>query len=331
MSAPAVTVLLLGVTLVCALSAHLLLSAIGLFAIDVDGLEGAAIVTVIVGTPIILYAQSVIRELLASRRALRLMTDRLAWALNNAEQANEAKSAFLATMSHELRTPLNAIIGFSDIVANERLGALDNARYRGYAADINASGRHLLEIINDILDIAKIETGAAGIEDEAEMSVAMVVQAASTMVGPLADRSGVTMRCSTPADDVTLIAVERMVRQVLVNILSNAVKFTPAGGSVHLDVASRADGATVLRVSDTGIGMSAEDIKIALQPFGRVESPLGRAHGGTGLGLPLAKSMMELHDGRLLIDSTPGEGTVVELVFPPARVKAVEPDAVSAR
>ena len=144
MSMAAVTVILLSGTLVAAIALHVLLAALGVHRFGLETVQATAIVTVVVVTPIIVYAQSVIRELLTSRRALRLMTDRLAWALHNAEQANEAKSTFIASMSNELRTPLNAIIGFSDIMANQRLGALENPRYRGYAQDINVSGAHLL-------------------------------------------------------------------------------------------------------------------------------------------------------------------------------------------
>lgn len=322
MNIVSVTVLFLVVTGLAALSIHLLLDAAGLQTFDLEALRGVAIVTVLVGTPIILYAQSVIRELLASRRALRLMTERLALALNNAEQANEAKSGFLASMSHELRTPLNAIIGFSDIMANQRLGAMANARYRGYACDINASGVHLLEIINDVLDIAKIESGQAMVAEDRAVDLDAVVSAACTMVGPQAAAGGVGLQCRVPDLGVALVAVERMVRQVLANILSNAVKFTPAGGAVRMRIGLAEDGGLIVTVTDTGIGMSPEDVKVALTPFGQVDSPLGRQRCGTGLGLPLARSMMELHGGRLTIDSAPGEGTIVELYFPPSRVQA---------
>ena len=284
-------------------------------------MPATAIVTVVVVTPIIVYAQSVIRELLTSRRALRLMTDRLAWALHNAEQANEAKSTFIASMSNELRTPLNAIIGFSDIMANQRLGALENPRYRGYAQDINVSGAHLLEIINDILDIARIEAGKAAVEPETDVDVAKVAAAAITIVGPMAERGGLDLKCRLPDASIRLVAVERMVRQVLINVLSNAVKFTASGGSVRLSAAVLDDGSLALTVADSGIGMSADDIEVALTPFGQVDSPQSRQHEGTGLGLPLARSMMELHGGRLSVESAPGVGTSVELRFPAGRVR----------
>jgi two-component system, cell cycle sensor histidine kinase PleC len=315
------TAVLVTVAVVAAVSLHAVLAALGAYPADWEVLTGAAIATAVVATPIVVHAQSIIRELVASRQALRLMTDKLAWALHNAEQANQAKSAFLATMSHELRTPLNAIIGFSDVMAHQRLGAMSDPRYRDYAADINASGTHLLEIINDILDIAKIESGQSIIEEDEPISIVTVLEAACTMVRPMADRAGVPLRTRRPSVEVRLVGVERMIRQILVNILSNAVKFTPAGGSVTLDVVPRYNGWLIIAVTDTGIGMSAEETRIALTAFGQVDSPQNRRHGGTGLGLPLAKSMMELHGGRLTVISAPGEGTTIELRFPPNRVR----------
>ncbi len=333
MSMVAVTAILLSGTLAAAMSLHILLAALGLHEFDLAKLAATAFVTVVAVTPIIVYAQSIIRELLTSRRALRLMTDRLAWALHNAEQANEAKSTFIASMSHELRTPLNAIIGFSDIMANQRLGALENPRYRGYARDINASGAHLLEIINDILDIARIESGKVAIEPDAEIDVARVVASAITIVGPLAERGDVDLKCRLPDAPVGLVAVERMVRQVLINVLSNAVKFTAPGGGVRLGLVLLDDGSLAVTVVDSGIGMSAEDIKVALTPFGQIDSVQARQHEGTGLGLPLARSMMELHGGRLSVESVPGEGTTVKMLFPAERVRpgsATAPDPAAA-
>jgi len=325
MSIVSVTALFLVATVVAAMSLHVLLDAAGLQTLDFEALRAAAIVTVLVGTPVILYAQSVIRELLASRRALRLMTERLAWALNNAEQANEAKSAFLASMSHELRTPLNAIIGFSDIMANQRLGPLEDPRYRGYARDINVSGTHLLDIVNDVLDIAKIESGQSPLVEERAVDLGELVQAACVMVAPQAAAGGVALKRQGRYRGARILGLERMLRQVVVNIVSNAVKFTPEGGTVRVGSKLGEDGGLAIVIADDGIGMSSEDIKVALTPFGQVDSPLGRQREGTGLGLPLAKSMMELHGGALAIASAPGEGTTVELWFPSSRVR-VEPD-----
>lgn len=325
MNVAAATTVLVSASVAAAVTLHALLWSLGAYPGGVDGLAAAAVVTMLLSTPLVLYAQYMIRELVASRQALRLMTDKLAWALHNAEQANHAKSAFLATMSHELRTPLNAIIGFSDVMANQRLGPLADDRYRGYADDINASGTHLLEIINEILDIAKIESGQAIIEDEEEMAVDAVVDATCTIVRPLATRLEVDLQTRLPTTEIRLTGVERMVRQILINILSNAVKFTPAGGTVTLEPVPRYNGWLVITVTDTGIGMTPDETVVALTPFGQVDGPHNRRHGGTGLGLPLAKSMMELHGGRLSITSAPGRGTIVELRFPPNRVKFTRP------
>ena len=248
------------------------------------------------------------------------MTEKLAWALDNAERANEAKSHFLANMSHELRTPLNAIIGFSDILKNERFGAIGEPRYREYAADINDSGIHLLGIINDILDLAKIESGNATTLSETEFELGAVLESAEHMVRLLAERGGVDLVVERPERDIRLVGVERMVRQILVNILSNAVKFTESGGTVYLATSLRNNGSLTISVSDTGIGMTPDEIKIALTPFGQTDSAISRKYQGTGLGLPLAKAMMELHEGRLLVRSAQGKGTSIFLVFPASRV-----------
>jgi signal transduction histidine kinase len=299
------------------------LGEIGLIDFDLRILEATAIVTVLVGLPIIVYAQITIQALNGSRRALRQMTERLAWALDNAERANEAKSLFLANMSHELRTPLNAIIGFSDILRNQRFGEMGNPRYKEYAADINESGMHLLSIINAILDLSKIEAGSASTVGETEFDVDAVIESAEHMVRMLAERGDVALFVQKPEMSVHLIGVERMVRQILVNILSNAVKFTGTGGVVSLTASLRSNGSFVVSISDTGIGMSPEDVKLALTPFGQADNSLSRKHAGTGLGLPLAKAMMELHNGRLMVRSAPGRGTTIILVFPAERVAGV--------
>jgi len=300
------------------------LGEIGLIDFDLQILEATVIVTILVGLPIIVYAQITIQALNGSRRALRQMTERLAWALDNAERANEAKSRFLANMSHELRTPLNAIIGFSDILRNQRFGELGNPRYKEYAADINESGMHLLSIINDILDLSKIEAGSASTVNEAEFDVDAVIESAEHMVRMLAERGNVTLFVQKPEMSVRLIGVERMVRQILVNVLSNAVKFTDTGGVVSLTASLRSNGSFVISISDTGIGMSPDDIKLALTPFGQADNSLSRKHASTGLGLPLAKAMMELHKGRLMVRGAPGRGTTIILVFPAERVAGVD-------
>ncbi|HLG86514.1 MAG TPA: ATP-binding protein [Alphaproteobacteria bacterium] len=232
-------------------------------------------------------------------------------------EANKAKSEFLASVSHELRTPLNAIIGFSEMIRDAMIGPVD-ARYREYAGDISASGRHLQNIINDILDISKIEGGRLELREET-VSISDTVEACRRIVLPMADTASVSLSIAIP-DALPLIRSDEMrFRQILLNIMSNAVKFTPAGGRVRVSAWSEADGA-VIAVEDTGIGMRREDIAVALEPFRQIDGVLSRRFDGTGLGLPLAKALVELHGGRLDIDSTPGEGTTVRILMPLDRV-----------
>jgi len=316
----ATTTLLTGVAVVLAISLNWMLGQIGLIDFTWRIFAATAIVTVLTGFPIIVYSQIIIREIKSSRRMLRKMTERLAWAFHNAERANEAKSHFLANMSHELRTPLNAIIGFSDIMRNERFGPMNNERYRDYARDVNDSGIHLLGIINDILDLAKIEAGHATMEAENEFEIDKVIESAERMVRPLADTRGVHLAVDINNGHLKLCGVERMVRQVLINILSNALKFTDRNGLVTLSAEYRPHGSFVISIADTGIGMSTEEVKLALTPFGQADNTMTRQQSGTGLGLPLAKAMMELHGGRLMVRSEKGAGTAVVLVFPGTRV-----------
>ena len=314
------TALLTGVAVVIAVSLNWVLGQIGLLEFTWRIFTAATVVTILTGAPIIVYSQFIIREMKSSRRMLRKMTERLAWAFHNAERANEAKSHFLANMSHELRTPLNAIIGFSDIMRNERFGPLNNDRYRDYARDVNESGIHLLGIINEILDLAKIEAGHATMESETEFEVGAVIGSAERMVRPMAEARGVRLVVDANNCELRIRAVERMVRQVLINVLSNAVKFTEADGLVTLSAEYRPHGNFVISIADTGIGMSPDEVKLALTPFGQADNTLTRQHVGTGLGLPLAKAMMDLHGGRLMVRSEKGAGTAVVLIFPNACV-----------
>jgi signal transduction histidine kinase len=324
MGVAAATCLLTSFAVVVAVGLDWLLGQTGLTPFNEQTAGAAFVIAALTATPIIAYSQLIIRELKSSRRTLRLMTERLAVAFHNAERANDAKSRFLAHMSHELRTPLNAIIGFSDIMQNELLGPIHNPRYRGYAGDINTSGLHLLGIINEILDLAKIEAGRTT-EDEEEFDALAAVEAACVMVRPLAERQEVDLSLVLPQFEVRLVAVPRMIRQILINILSNALKFTPRGGAVVLGMEVRDNGNLVVSIADTGVGMSPDEMKVALTPFGQVENALSRQHAGTGLGLPLAKAMMDLHHGRLMIRSKPREGTTIALVFPAGRVRAGKP------
>jgi signal transduction histidine kinase len=238
-------------------------------------------------------------------------------------EASKAKSEFIARMSHELRTPLNAIIGFSEMIREAMIGPLD-ARYRGYGADIHSAGRHLQNVINDILDISKIEGGRLDLHDE-PVAVADTIESCRRIVAAMAEATGVALSVDVPAS-LPLIRCDALrFRQILLNLMSNAVKFTPAGGSATVSAAIEG-GFAVVTVADTGIGMRAEDIAIALQPFRQVGGGAGdaltRRFAGTGLGLPLAKALVELHGGTLAIESAPERGTTVRIRLPLERNRA---------
>ena len=240
-------------------------------------------------------------------------------AKEEAEIASRSKTEFLANMSHELRTPLNAIIGFSDILAREIFGPLGESRYADYARDIRDSGQHLLTLINDVLDIAKVEFNKVDLAEE-PVDIKTIADSCMRLVRDRANSGGVILRNSISADLPILQGDERRLKQILINLLSNAVKFTPAGGHVEISASADAGGFTIA-VADSGIGIAADDIEVAMTPFGQIDSRLARKYQGTGLGLPLARSMTELHSGRLEIASTPGVGTTVTIWFPPERIQ----------
>ncbi|NQV47307.1 MAG: PAS domain S-box protein [Rhodospirillaceae bacterium] len=242
----------------------------------------------------------------------------LSEALIQATESSRAKSEFLSSMSHELRTPLNAIIGFSSAITAELFGPIGNIKYTEYTADINASGSHLLKLINDILDVSAIESGLQKTNEE-KIDVYLTTESILRLVQPRADDGRITLSSKIDENFPCLFADERRFKQILLNLLSNAVKFTPEGGAVDLSGEQEEDGAITLRISDTGIGMDSKEIAKAMLMFGQVDSGLNRKHEGTGLGLPLTKGLIEMHGGHLEIDSTPGKGTTAIVRFPTTR------------
>ncbi|MEJ1970704.1 MAG: ATP-binding protein [Rhizomicrobium sp.] len=252
---------------------------------------------------------------------LQAREKQLAEALADAEAANRAKSSFLALMSHELRTPLNAIIGFSEVLATELFGPHQVARYREYSADINGAGKHLLALINDILDLSKYEAGKMDLQCE-PFALPDLFRDCQRMVVVRAQESGIDVMLEAASRLPLLDADRRRVKQILLNLLSNAIKFTPAAGHVRLGAELDPDGGIVLCVSDTGIGMTCDQIPLALEPFRQIDSPFSRTQEGTGLGLSLVKALVQQHGGRLTIDSAVNKGTQVRVYFPSERTVA---------
>ncbi len=244
-------------------------------------------------------------------------------AKRSAETASAHKSDFLASVSHEIRTPLNAIIGFAEMMANEGFGPIGHPRYIEYANDIGRSGRHVLDIVNDLLDISKIEAGQMDIEFGA-VGLNDVIAEAVSLVQPQANAQRVIIRTSLSQSVPEVVADSRSVKQIAINILSNAIKFTSSGGQIVVSTAYQPNGTVALRIRDTGTGMTREELEQAMKPFRQVAtSRAPRKRGdGTGLGLPLTKAMTEANRANFAISSTPNEGTLVEITFPPQRVLA---------
>jgi PAS domain S-box-containing protein len=246
--------------------------------------------------------------------------EELTQARRQAEQASAAKSDFLARVSHEIRTPLNAIIGFSEVMMEERFGPVGNERYREYLKDIHASGGHLLSLINDLLDLSKIEAGKLELSF-ASVSLNALTQQCVVLMQPQANRERIIIRTSLPTVP-QIVADARSVRQIVLNLLANSIKFTRTGGQVIVSTALNDDGEVALRVRDTGIGMSEKDLAAALEPFRQLATSVDGATGGTGLGLPLTKALAEANRARFHITSAPKAGTLVEIAFPANRVAA---------
>lgn len=268
--------------------------------------------------PIARQYNRVVARVRADTRRMEQSVEALASAKSEAETANRAKSAFLANMSHELRTPLNAVIGFSDLLGNEPFGKLGDERYKTYAEDIRMAGEHLLTLVNDLLDHSRIEAGKVELH-EVDVDLRAVIRRVGRMMEDLAGSRGLTLDIHVEADLPRLRADERLVRQILLNLVSNAVKFTEPDGRVEVVGRLEPDGRIALVVADTGIGMDRGDIARAMEPFVQLNDRYDKSYGGTGLGLPLVKSMVRLHGGTLTIDSIKGHGTTVSVRFPDER------------
>ncbi len=262
------------------------------------------------------------------RRFCAVLRDITAWkktelelveARKAAERASAQKSDVLAKISHEIRTPLNAIIGFSEVMAEERFGPIGNERYKEYLRDIHESGGYVISLVNDLLDLAKIEAGKLDL-DFVSVNLNEITAGAVALLQPEAQRGRVVLRTGLSPKLPPVVADERSIRQIMINVLSNAVKFTDAGGQVIVSTALGDKGEAIIRVRDTGIGMTESDLKLALEPFRQV--PSTRKAGGTGLGLPLTKALVEANRASLAITSARNEGTLIEIIFPPQRVLA---------
>jgi signal transduction histidine kinase len=240
-------------------------------------------------------------------------------AKEEAEAASRAKSDFLAMMSHELRTPLNAIIGFAEMMMEHIFGDLGDSRHDEYIGAIHGSGKRLLEMINNILDLSKVEAGKLDLR-ETEIPVAEAVEDCLRLFDSQLDSTGLTLSVTGSDDRLHLIADRQMFERILMNLVSNAIKFTPRNGRIEVRMARGREGGLQLAVADTGVGVAKADIETAMSPFGQVESLLTRKHQGTGLGLPLSRILMEKHGGALTFESEEGVGTTVTAHFPPERV-----------
>ncbi|MDL2401503.1 ATP-binding protein, partial [Rhizobium mayense] len=238
-----------------------------------------------------------------------------------AETANAHKTDFLARVSHEIRTPLNAIIGFSDMMAGERFGPIGHSRYIEYATDIGRSGRHVLDIVNDLLDISKIEAGEMDLEFSS-VGLNEAIAEAVSLVQPQANSQRVIIRTALSQAVPNVVADLRSIKQIALNILSNAIRFTPSGGQIVVSTSYEGNGSVVMRIRDTGVGMTRSELEQAMKPFRQVSTNARKRGDGTGLGLPLTKAMVDANRATFSINSAPNEGTLVEITFPSPRVLA---------
>ncbi len=258
---------------------------------------------------------------------IRQRESELHQARNKAQLAEAAKSQFLGNVNHELRTPLNAILGFSEIISQQVFGPVES-HYVSYANDINLSGAHLLEIINNLLDLSKLESGDL-VLSESEIDVSDVLHATRRLLSLETNKHGINVSIRVPSGMSRLWADPARLKQLLMNLMTCAVKYTPSGGSVELSAAVDEEQKVTLRVTDDGAGMSEQEIAVALEPFGHVDRSYTRDHQGTYLGLPLAKSLIELHGGKLTVESTKGMGTTMIVTMPAERTRP-RPEALPA-
>jgi two-component system cell cycle sensor histidine kinase PleC len=249
---------------------------------------------------------------------------RLREAMRRAEEASAAKSRFLATMSHELRTPLNAILGFSEVIKDELFGPIGNEQYKSYVQDIHRSGEHLLQLINEVLDLSRIEAGKHELVEEA-IDLVGVIQACCRMLELRATGRGLLLRTAFTDDMPRLWADERAIRQITLNLLSNAIKFTPQGAEIVIKVGWTQNGGQYLSVKDNGSGIPEDEIETVLSTFGRGSQAIKNADQGSGLGLPIVKSLVELHGGSFRLTSKVRVGTEATAIFPPDRVMYAMP------
>jgi len=281
--------------------------------------ENAYLVRDEAGDP--LFYEGTVRDITANKQA----ENRIRAALEQAEEASRAKTEFLAQMSHELRTPLNAIIGFSEMITTEIFGKLNEPKYLEYATDIKNSSEHLLSIINDILDLSKIEAGKVEVEPTV-FSIDQVLGECVKIFNSQHHDTQHKIQVEISPETPTLYADKRIFRQIMINLLSNADKYTTPGGCISVKTSRADDDAIILTVNDNGLGIAADDLKRVLEPFGQSRDHVEIAHDGTGLGLPISKELMELQGGHLDIQSELGKGTTVTLTFP--TVKVTNPDGL---
>ena len=264
-------------------------------------------------------AETAFRELERTIEPLIKLEDEMRAAKREAEKAAAAKADFLAKVSHEVRTPLNAITGFAEVIMAERFGPISNERYREYLKDIHAAGTHLVSLLNDLLDLSKIETGQLDLAF-ANVSLNELTQQCVGIMQPQASRARIIIRTSLTPGLPQVVADERSLRQIVLNLLSNSIRFTGPGGQVIVSTVFADNGEAVLRVRDTGVGMSDKDIEAAMEPFRQTATAGSWGSGGTGLGLPLTKALAEANRANFSIKSAPNAGTLVEVAFPPTRV-----------